>query len=141
METLILQTEVFSLVTNGVASYVPYVRALCYAIAGVICVIGSLYVYIGYIQQSPQLQARVLKLVFSCVFLVLSAHALPSFFGLDAGDISGGTASGSGNSSSDGVTRRGTDISGSGNYSVSLPYGGNAIIWDLNGRYKQLSYK
>ena len=64
---------------DGVVTYMPYVRALCYVIAAVIAVVGAFAVYYS--------------------MLVSLSLALPQFFGID------GSVSGGGSSTSKGTTQ------------------------------------
>lgn len=135
MITLLLNAEALGLATNGIADYVGYVRALGYAIAAVIVVVGSFSVYMDFMQEHPEVRIKVMKLCFSCVFLIAASTSLPLFFGLD-GSASGGGGSGSflsGRSGSfDPFPNLGNDISVSNPYVIDLPGGGHAITW---GKY------
>ena len=51
-------TDALTTATNEIAKYVPIVVKLCYAIAGVVAVVGA------------------------CIFLIAAAQALPLFFGV-----------------------------------------------------------
>ena len=125
MISLLLNAEAFSLATNGIAGYVGYIRALGYAIAAVIVVVGSFSVYMDFMQEHPEV---------SCVFLIAASTSLPLFFGLD-GSASGGGGSGSSNSLSqdqpwDLFPNNDRDIVIPRNpYVIDLPGGGHAIIW------------
>lgn len=135
MISLLLNSEALGLATNGIAGYVGYVRALGYAIAAVIVVVGSFSVYMDFMQEHPEVRTKVMKLCFSCVFLIAASTSLPLFFGMD-GSASGG--GGSGSSISNGTGRfdpfpnLGSDINVSNPYVIDLPDGGRAITW---GKY------
>lgn len=137
MISLLLNAEAFSLATNGIAGYVGYIRALGYAIAAVIVVVGSFSVYMDFMQEHPEVRIKVMKLCFSCVFLIAASTSLPLFFGLD-GSASGGGGSGSSNSLSqdqpwDLFPNTDRDIVIPRNpYVIDLPGGGHAITW---GKY------
>lgn len=132
MISLLLNSEVFSLATNGIAGYVGYVRALGYAIAAVIVVVGSFSVYMDFMQEHPEVRTKVMKLCFSCVFLIAASTSLPLFFGMD-GSASGGGGSGSSSSNWTGrfdpFPNYGSDINVSNPYVIDLPGGGRAITW------------
>ncbi len=102
---------------DGVATYMPYVRALCYVVAAIIAVVGAVGVYFT-MQTNPQNTAKRITMVagsavtFVCLFL-----ALPQFFGID-----GNVASGSSSSGSTGSNTSGT--SGSSNGFLSSDNGG-----------------
>ena len=79
---------------DGVVSYMPYVRALCYVIAAIIAIVGAVAVYYT-MQTNPQNTAKRISLtVGSALTFVCLSLALPQFFGID-GSVSGGN-SGSG---------------------------------------------
>ena len=63
-------TNALSTVTEEIAKYIPYVVKLCYAIAGVVAVVGAIS------------KKKIMMVVGACIFLVAAAQALPLFFGL-----------------------------------------------------------
>ena len=82
---------------DGVVTYMPYVRALCYVIAAIIAVVGALAVYYT-MQTNPQNTAkRMTMTVGGALTFVCLSLALPQFFGID-GSMSGngGSSTGSG---------------------------------------------
>lgn len=84
---------------DGVVTYMPYVRALCYAVAAIIAVVGAVAVYYT-MQTNPQNTAkRISMTVGSALTFVCLSLALPQFFGVD-GSVSGGSSSGTGSSTS-----------------------------------------
>lgn len=143
MVQLLLSADPLGLATQGVASYLFYVRALGYAIAAVVCIVGSLSVYTDFIEGDPEVRMKVMKLAFSCVFLVTASYGLPAFFGMDSS--SQDVLSTAGVSSSD--TGRGLSFTITGRTRdlligppvieyrpvvitpVPYPGGGNAVIW------------
>jgi hypothetical protein len=134
MTHLILTADPLGLAATGVASYLFYVRAVCYAIAAVICIVGALSVYSDMMDGEPEVRMKVMRLAFSCVFLVTASTALPRFFGLDA--TTAELSSGGGSSSDDNSPRQiGTGIIGIGDpYVIQLPDGGRGIIWGRDRR-------
>ena len=68
---------------GGVATYMPYVRALCYVIAAIIAIVGTVAVYIGMHNQPQQTTKRIMMTVGSCLCFVGLSFALPQFFGND----------------------------------------------------------
>jgi len=78
---------------DGVVTYMPYVRALCYVIAAIIAVIGAVAVYYT-MQTNPQNTGKRIALTggSALTFICLSL-ALPQFFGLDGGVSGGGSTS------------------------------------------------
>ena len=65
-----------------IAKYVPYVVKLCYAIAGVVAVVGAISVYIAMNNEEQDVKKKIMMVVGACIFLVAAAQALPLFFGL-----------------------------------------------------------
>ena len=102
---------------DGVVTYMPYVRALCYVVAAIIAVVGAVGVYFT-MQTNPQNTAKRITMVAgSAVTFVCLSLALPQFFGID-----GNVASGSSSSGSTGSNTSGT--SGSSNGFLSSDNGG-----------------
>lgn len=132
MTHLFLTADPFGLATQGVAGYLFYVRALCLAIAAVICIVGTLSVYSAYVDGDSDVRMKTMRLVFSCVFMVTASFALPAFFGMDAtqADISySGGGSGITDIEALGSRPPGLDIQGLTPHIVLLPGGGSAVIW------------
>ena len=75
-------TNALSTVTEEIAKYVPYVVKLCYAIAGVVAVVGAISVYIAMNNEEHDVKKKITMVVGACIFLVAAAQALPLFFGL-----------------------------------------------------------
>ena len=69
-------------VTTEIAKYVPYVVKLCYAIAGVVAVVGAISVYIKMNNEEQDVKKSIMMIVGACIFLVAAAQALPLFFGV-----------------------------------------------------------
>lgn len=90
---------------DGVVTYLPFVRALCYVIAAVIAIVGAMSVYVSMQTAPQQTNKRIMMTVGSCLTFVFMATALPQFFGLDGSvtSVGGGSStsldgtSGSGN--------------------------------------------
>lgn len=75
-------TDALSSVTEEIAKYVPYVVKLCYAIAGVVAVVGAISVYIAMNNEEQDVKKKIMMVVGACIFLVAAAQALPLFFGI-----------------------------------------------------------
>lgn len=75
-------TEALGTVTEEIAKYVPYVVKLCYAIAGVVAVVGAISVYIKMNNEEQDVKKSIMMIVGACIFLVAAAQALPLFFGI-----------------------------------------------------------
>ena len=75
-------TNALSTVTEEIAKYIPYVLKLCYAIAGVVAVVGAISVYIAMNNEEQDVKKKIMMVVGACIFLVAAAQALPLFFGL-----------------------------------------------------------
>ena len=68
--------------SEEIAKYVPFVVKLCYAIAGVVAVVGAISVYIAMNNEEQDVKKKIMMVVGACIFLVAAAQALPLFFGL-----------------------------------------------------------
>ena len=75
-------TTALSTVTEEIAKYVPFVVKLCYAIAGVVAVVGAISVYIKMNNEEQDVKKSIMMIVGACIFLVAAAQALPLFFGI-----------------------------------------------------------
>ncbi len=75
-------TTALATVTEEIAKYVPYVVKLCYAIAGVVAVVGAISVYIAMNNEEQDVKKKIMMVVGACIFLVAAAQALPLFFGV-----------------------------------------------------------
>lgn len=73
-------TNALTTVTEEIAKYVPYVVKLCYAIAGVVAVVGAISVYIAMNNEEQDVKKKIMMVVGACIFLVAAAQALPLFF-------------------------------------------------------------
>lgn len=78
-------------VTQEIVKYVPVVQKLCYAIAGVVAIVGAISVYIAMNNDEQDVKKKIMITVGSCIFLIAAAQALPLFFGVENG---GGGAAG-----------------------------------------------
>ena len=68
-------TNALSTVTEEIAKYVPYVVKLCYAIAGVVAVVGAISVYIAMNNEEQDVKKKIMMVVGACIFLVAAAQA------------------------------------------------------------------
>ena len=75
-------TNAISSVSEEIAKYIPYVVKLCYAIAGVVAVVGAISVYIAMNNEEQDVKKKIMMVVGACIFLIAAAQALPMFFGL-----------------------------------------------------------
>lgn len=65
-------------------SLLPFVVKLCYAIAGIVAVVGAISVYIKMNNEEQDVKKSIMMIVGACIFLVAAAQALPLFFGVGA---------------------------------------------------------
>ena len=79
-------TTALGTVTSEIAKYVPVAVKLCYAIAGVVAVVGAISVYIKMNNEEQDVKKSIMMLVGACIFLIAAAQALPLFFGLGGGE-------------------------------------------------------
>lgn len=75
-------TTALATVTEQIALYVPVVVKLCYAIAGVVAVVGAISVYIAMNNEEQDVKKKIMLIVGACIFLIAAAQALPLFFGI-----------------------------------------------------------
>ncbi|MFR4534074.1 MAG: DUF4134 domain-containing protein [Segatella copri] len=75
-------TTALGTVTTEIAKYVPVVVKLCYAIAGVVAVVGAISIYIAMNNDETDIKKKIMMTVGACIFLVAAAQALPLFFGV-----------------------------------------------------------
>ena len=77
-------TTALSGVTTEIAKYVPIVTKLCYAIAGIVAIVGAISVYIAMNNEEQDVKKKIMMIVGACIFLIAAAQALPAFFGVSA---------------------------------------------------------
>lgn len=75
-------TAALTRVSEEIAKYVPIVVKLCYAIAGVVAIVGAISVYISMNNEEQDVKKKIMMVVGACIFLIAAAQALPMFFGL-----------------------------------------------------------
>lgn len=76
-------TSALETVSTEIANYVPIVVKLCYAIAGVVAVVGAISVYIAMNNEEQDVKKKIMMIVGACIFLIAAAQALPLFFGIE----------------------------------------------------------
>ena len=70
--------------SEEIVKYVPIMVKLCYAIAGVVAIVGAISVYIAMNNEEQDVKKKIMMVVGACIFLIAAAQALPLFFGIDA---------------------------------------------------------
>ena len=75
--------------SEQIAQYVPIATKLCYAIAGVVAIVGAISVYVKMNNEEQDVKKSIMMIIGACVFLIASAQALPLFFGIEDGVITG----------------------------------------------------
>ncbi len=75
-------TNALEQVSEEIIKYVPIVVKLCYAIAGVVAVVGAISVYIAMNNDEQDVKKKIMMVVGACLFLIAAAQALPLFFGI-----------------------------------------------------------
>ena len=68
--------------TDSLKKYVPVVTNLCYALAGIVAIIGAISVYIKMNNEEQDVKKSIMMTVGACIFLIAAAQSLPLFFGL-----------------------------------------------------------
>ena len=76
-------TTALSTVADEIVKYVPIMVKLCYAIAGVVAIVGAISVYIAMNNEEQDVKKKIMLIVGACLFLIAAARALPMFFGID----------------------------------------------------------
>ena len=67
---------------SELVKYVPYVVNLCYALAGIVAIVGAISVYIAMNNEEQDVKKKIMMTVGACIFLIAAANALPLFFGI-----------------------------------------------------------
>ena len=75
-------TNALTTVAEEIAKYVPIMVKLCYAIAGVVAIVGAISVYIAMNNEEQDVKKKSMMVVGACIFLIAAAQALPLFFGI-----------------------------------------------------------
>ena len=75
--------------SEQIAQYVPIATKLCYAIAGVVAIVGAISVYVKMNNEEQDVKKSIMRIIGACVFLIAAAQALPLFFGIEDGVITG----------------------------------------------------
>ena len=75
--------------SEQIAQYVPIATKLCYAIAGVVAIVGAISVYVKMNNEEQDVKKSIMMIVGACIFLIAAAQALPLFFGIEDGVITG----------------------------------------------------
>jgi len=75
--------------SEQIAQYVPIATKLCYAIAGVVAIVGAISVYVKMNNEDQDVKKSIMMIIGACVFLIAAAQALPLFFGIEDGVITG----------------------------------------------------
>ena len=75
-------TSALEEVATQIAAYVPYVVNLCYAVAGVVAIVGAISVYIAMNNDDNDVKKKIMMTVGACIFLIAAAKGLPLFFGI-----------------------------------------------------------
>ena len=66
--------------TDALKKYIPVVTKLCYALAGIVAVVGAISVYIKMNNEEQDVKKKIMRIAGACSFLVSAALALPLFF-------------------------------------------------------------
>ena len=73
-------TSALEEVASELVKYVPYVVNLCYALAGIVAIVGAISVYIAMNNEEQDVKKKIMMTVGACIFLIAAANALPLFF-------------------------------------------------------------
>ena len=75
-------TSALEEVASELVKYVPYVVNLCYALAGIVAIVGAISVYIAMNNEEQDVKKKIMMTVGACIFLIAAANALPLCFGI-----------------------------------------------------------
>ncbi len=75
-------TSALEEVASQLVKYIPYVVNLCYALAGIVAIIGAISCYIAMNNEEQDIKKKIMMVVGACIFLIAAANALPLFFGI-----------------------------------------------------------
>ena len=75
-------TSALEEVASELVKYVPYVVNVCYALAGIVAIVGAISVYIAMNNEEQDVKKKIMMTVGACIFLIAAANALPLFFGI-----------------------------------------------------------
>ena len=75
-------TSALEEVASELVKYVPYVVNLCYALAGIVAIVGAISVYIAMNNEEQDVKKKIMMTVGACIFLIAAANALPLFVGI-----------------------------------------------------------
>ena len=75
-------TSALEEVASELVKYIPYVVNLCYALAGIVAIVGAISVYIAMNNEEQDVKKKIMMTVGACIFLIAAANALPLFFGI-----------------------------------------------------------
>ena len=75
-------TSALEEVASELVKYVPYVVNLCYALAGIVAIVGAISVYIAMNNEEQDVKKKIMMTVGAGIFLIAAANALPLFFGI-----------------------------------------------------------
>ncbi len=77
-------TTALTTVATEITKYVPVVVKLCYAIAGVVAIVGAISVYVSMNNDEQDVKKKIMMVVGACIFLIAAAQCLPMFFGISS---------------------------------------------------------
>lgn len=75
-------TNAMEEVATELVKYIPYIVNLCYALAGIVAIVGAISVYIAMNNDEQDVKKKIMMVVGACIFLIAAANALPLFFGI-----------------------------------------------------------
>lgn len=71
-------TNALEEVATELVKYVPYVVNLCYALAGVVAIVGAISVYIAMNNEEQDVKKKIMMIVGACIFLIAATNAASS---------------------------------------------------------------
>lgn len=76
------ESAVFTSTASGIATYVPYIQGVCYAIAACVCVVTALVIFDDIQNERSNLQGKLIGCIGSITFFISAAIFIPDVFGV-----------------------------------------------------------
>lgn len=115
--------QAFQSTRDDLVNYLPVVSNLIYAIACIIALVTAFVIYIELQNNKPVFSKKVMALLGSCIWLIVSVQTLPLFFGLSNNPLKE-------DSSTLSYTNLSFSVGSKSSPSNSSDIGDKTVIWD-----------
>lgn len=78
------ESVVFTSTASGIATYVPYIQGICYALAACVCVVTAVVIFDDMQNDRGNLQSKLIGCVGSILFFISAALFIPDVFGVSS---------------------------------------------------------